>query len=355
MAIPGLDLMNDEKSAHAAGRDFNGVHGNPSVHPKSPVWIGSAEPFSGFAAFVHELSEGLQATGNYLSAARQSIQIADGHTRTSYILDKMAEQLVRAQASFGQLRDHLRDQPGQDRSPAGRTIARHECDLTNECPVDKLRQSLAREETLLREKDELIQQQEILRKESDHRFLNGLQLIVSLLSLQSRTSANAEVASQLAAAANRVAMIVSIHRGLHRSDGTDTVALKQYLGDLCHDFSSMLSAKDCPEQTIDFEGIEIELPTAKAIPLGFIASELITNAAKHGNGHITVSLKSQSEKGYSLSVANNGPVLPDAFDPDACKGLGMKIILSYVKRIGGELRFGSGDRNQGARFTVLFF
>ena len=347
--------MNDEKSAHAAGRDFDGVHENPLAHPNSPVWIGSAAPSSGFAALAHELSEGLQATGNYLSAARRSTQIEDGYTRTAYILDKMAEQLVRAQANFGQLRDQLRDhQPRQDRSPEGRTITGHECDLTSECPVDKLRQSLAREETLLREKDELIQQQEVMRKESDHRFLNGLQLIVSLLLLQSRGSANPEAASQLSDAANRVAMIVSIHRGLHCSDGTDTVALKQYLGDLCRDFSAMLSAKDCPEQTIDFEGIEIELPTAKAIPLGFIASELITNAAKHGNGHIAVSLKSQSEKGYSLSVANNGPVLPDAFDPEACKGLGMKVIRSYVKLIGGELRFGPGDRNQGARFTVLF-
>jgi two-component sensor histidine kinase len=116
----------------------------------------------------------------------------------------------------------------------------------------------------------------------------------------------------------------------------------------------MLSARDCPEQTIDFEGIEIEVPTATAIPLGFIASELITNAAKHGNGHITVSLKPQAQEGYALSVANNGPVLPDAFDPGACKGLGMKVIRSYVERIAGEFRFGPGDGNQGAHFTVLF-
>jgi two-component sensor histidine kinase len=53
----------------------------------------------------------------------------------------------------------------------------------------------------------LIRQQDVLSKESDHRLLNGLQMIVSLLSLQSRASPNAEVASQLAIAANRVATI----------------------------------------------------------------------------------------------------------------------------------------------------
>jgi two-component sensor histidine kinase len=59
-------------------------------------------------------------------------------------------------------------------------------------------------------------------------------------------------------------------------------------------------------------------------------------------------------KGYALSVCNDGPALPEGFDPDACKGLGMRIIRSFVERIGGELRIGRGDKNQGAQFTVLF-
>jgi two-component sensor histidine kinase len=53
-------------------------------------------------------------------------------------------------------------------------------------------------------------------------------------------------------------------------------------------------------------------------------------------------------------VASDGSTLPEGFDPAAGKGLGMKIIRSLVERIGGELRIGRGDNNQGARFTVLF-
>ena len=67
-----------------------------------------------------------------------------------------------------------------------------------------LRQALAREEALLAQKDELIRQQAVLSQESDHRLLNGIQMIVSLLSLQSRASTNVEVASQLAGAADRI-------------------------------------------------------------------------------------------------------------------------------------------------------
>jgi two-component system, sensor histidine kinase PdtaS len=184
--------------------------------------------------------------------------------------------------------------------------------------------------------------------------LNGLQMIGSLLSLQSRASANAEAASQLAIAADRVATVGRVHRRLHSMDGVQTVAFKQYLEELCRDFSMMLSSEDRRDRVIAVEGIEIKLPTATAVPLSFIANELITNAAKHGKGRITVSLGANAAKGYALSVSNDGPALPEGFDPAASKGLGMTIVRSLVESIGGELRIGRGDRNQGTRFTVLF-
>jgi two-component sensor histidine kinase len=178
-------------------------------------------------------------------------------------------------------------------------------------------------------------------------------MIVSLLSLQSRTTESAEVALQLASAADRIATIGRIHHRLHSFDGVETFAIKQFLDDICRDFSIMLSSEHL-KRTVVAEGIEIEVPAVTAIPLGFIANELITNAVKYGTGRITVSLEPNSETNYALSVANDGPALPDGFDPAACKGLGIKIIRSLVERIGGELRIGRGDVSQGTRFTVLF-
>ena len=240
------------------------------------------------------------------------------------------------------------------RSPERRTVASYERELRRHRRTESgLREALAREEALLCQRDELIQQQAVLSQEFDHRLLNSVQMIVSLLSLQGRASENAEVASQLAAAADRIATIGRIHRRLHSLDGVQTFALKQYIEDLCRDFSMMLSS-DRPERVIVVEGIEIELPAVTAIPLGFIANELITNATKYGTGRITVRLEANPAKGYALSVANEGPALPEGFDPAAGKGLGMRIIRSLVERIGGELRIGRGDRSQGPRFTVLF-
>ena len=236
-----------------------------------------------------------------------------------------------------------------------RTIASYERELAHHRFTEaRLRGTFAQDQALLRQKDELLRQQKLLSKESDHRLLNDLQLIVSLLSLQSRTSMNAEAASQLAAAADRIATIGRVHRRLHSFDGVQTVPFKQYIEDLCRDFSPMLPSETYSDQAIVVEGIEIKLPSFTAIPLGYIVNELIMNAAKYGKGRITVRLEPHPGKGHALSVSNDGPVLPEGFDPAACKGLGMRIIRSFVKQIGGELRMGPGDNNQGTRFTVLF-
>ena len=211
----------------------------------------------------------------------------------------------------------------------------------------QLRSAFAQSEALLRQKDEVIQRQELLKRESDHRFLNDLQMTMSLLSLQSRTATNAEAASQLAIAANRVSMIARVHRRLHSYDDVQTIDFKKFLEDFGGDFSTMLSSDDRPKQVL-VEGIEINLPAAAAIPLGFIVSELIANAAKYGTGRIAVSLRSDPAYGYALSVSNDGPSLPEGFDPSASKGLGMRIIQSFVTQIDGELRLGRGDDEQGA-------
>jgi len=222
------------------------------------------------------------------------------------------------------------------------------------CPVDALRAALARETALLHEKEQLLQEQEVLRAESDHRLLNGLQMVVSLLSLQSRSASTPDVAAQLSVAANRVATIERVHRRLHFHDGTKTVGLKKYLQELCEDTCGLTDGGGARRLDILVEGCEINLPSATATSLGFIANELITNALKHGRGRIIVGLDTDPDKGYALSVSNDGPPLPDGFDPAACKGLGMKLIQSLVRKIGGDFGFGRGADNRGARFVVLF-
>lgn len=239
--------------------------------------------------------------------------------------------------------------PAIPENDEGRSVASYERELTrNRRTEGGLREALAREEALLCQRDELIRKLSLMSQESDHRLLNGLQMIVSLLSLQGRSSKNAEVASQLTAAADRVATIGRIHARLHSFDGTQTFAIRQYLEDLVGDFSIMH-----PARSFVVEGIETTLPVVTAIPLSFIANELITNAVKYGTGRITINFERSPKKACTFSVSNDGPSLPAGFDPAASKKLGMKIIQSLVKQIGGELRI-DVDQNQRTRFAVLF-
>ena len=216
----------------------------------------------------------------------------------------------------------------------------------------QLREALAREQVLLDQKDELIRHKDLMSRESDHRLMNGLQMVSSLLSLQSREAQNAKAAEQLKVAANRVATIGSVHKRLHALDHVRSVELKEYLENLCRDMRYILPTEG-GEHKIAVEGIALEVPTAIGIPLGYIVSELVTNCAKYAQGKITVSLVKRG-KGYELSVSDDGPGFPKGFDPTKSKGLGMKIVASLVKQIGGQSLFGPNLSGRGARFTVLF-
>lgn len=236
-----------------------------------------------------------------------------------------------------------------------RSRARFECELNDgACPVEGLRAALIREAQLLTEKDQWIEQQAILCREADHRLLNNLQMVSSLLSMQSRTSQNVDASAALTLAAARVGTIGRIHRLLHSNDGVPTVAFKRFIEALCSDVSTMLTVDGEVVPVIEVEGAELQLPTAIGIPLGFVVNELVTNALKYGEGAITVRLEQDLRKGFALTVENDGPPLPQDFDPADSAGLGMRIIQSFVAKIGGELLIGLSAGGRGARFTVLF-
>ncbi|AMN39069.1 PAS sensor protein [Rhodoplanes sp. Z2-YC6860] len=217
----------------------------------------------------------------------------------------------------------------------------------------ELEAALAREETYLREKKELSERQAMLAQEFEHRLVNGMQVIASLLSLQSRSAKTPEATDQLMIAARRVASLARVHRRLHLLDHQERVEFKVYLQNLCEDLSALLS-QDGSGYAIVVEGADVEIPTTRAIPLGFIVNELVTNAAKYAEGHVTVRIEAASQADRRLSVIDDGPGLPAGFNPEHGNGLGMKIVLSLVQQIGGELRILPGDNGRGTRFTVNF-
>ena len=102
------------------------------------------------------------------------------------------------------------------------------------------------------------------------------------------------------------------------------------------------------------EGTKVEIPSSLASPLGFIATELITNSVKHANGNITVRIEKTELDTYSLSVLDDGPGLAAGGEAGKSKGFGLKIVLWLVEQIGGELQINPRHEGHRACVTVTF-
>jgi len=201
----------------------------------------------------------------------------------------------------------------------------------------ELKESLAREYVLRKEKDDLSQRHLMLAQEFEHRITNGLQLIASMLALQSRTMPTAEARIQLSIAARRVDALGAVHHRLHPSDQPATVEFKEFLIGLCDDLSGLLF-QDRTDHPIVVEGTKVEVPSSLAGALGLITNELITNSVKHANGDITVRIDKAAAGTYSLSVLDDGPGIPTRRTLARSKGLGMKLVLWLVEQIDGDLK-----------------
>jgi two-component sensor histidine kinase len=181
--------------------------------------------------------------------------------------------------------------------------------------------------------------------------MNSLQLVSALLTLQGRSLGQSEGADQLKMAARRVSAVARVHQHIYLSEGVESADCKEYLKRLCSDLSGVLRSEGDSE--IEVKSIDASIPTERIVPIGLIVNELVTNAAKHGGGRITVAFE-RASAGYALSVSDGGAGLPEDFDPASTSGLGMKVVSALVQQLGGNLVLGTAERQQGATFTVLF-
>ncbi|HVR89570.1 MAG TPA: GAF domain-containing protein [Novosphingobium sp.] len=191
-----------------------------------------------------------------------------------------------------------------------------------------------------------IAQADLMAKEIDHRMMNSLQHVSSLLAMQSRLPGAGDAADQLQLAANRVAAVAQVHRHF-LAEGADVTSCITFLRRLCADLESIL------DRTIEVSGDEGNVPTRWIQPIGLFINELVTNAAKHGEGLIEVLYEFQ-DNGHALIVADEGRNLPAGFDPAAAsKSLGMRVVNSLAQQLGGVLTTGSRPHG-GSCFKVAF-
>jgi two-component sensor histidine kinase len=194
-------------------------------------------------------------------------------------------------------------------------------------------------EAAKRKLEEVGLRKDLLLKEVDHRVKNSLQIVSGLLHLQA--SAAGAAASQFHNAAARVTAIAAIHEQLHKYDYVGTLALDQYLVDLCRGIAEASSSPD-RAWTLTVDADPLTITTAIAMPLGLVVNELVTNAIQHSRpagegGSVHIMLKDNGNN-FSIAVSDqgDGPVSAQTGKAGARhSGLGTRIVATLCRQIEG--------------------
>ncbi|GAB5528151.1 MAG: hypothetical protein Roseis2KO_60230 [Roseivirga sp.] len=208
--------------------------------------------------------------------------------------------------------------------------------------------------TLLINKNEIIAEQsvqkELLHRELHHRVKNNLQLIGSIMSLQSSSTSEASVARAMKEGKSRVDALMLIHQNLYREEDITHVHLPDYLRRLCENIRASYRAE---LDNISHKSVDIELRTDDIIPLGLIINEAVSNALKHRRKKaidIQISFN-KTAAGYELLIADNGPGGFDLADTGKNAGFGTKLIKTLSKQLRSELSAQSNE--QGTQIRLL--
>ena len=194
-------------------------------------------------------------------------------------------------------------------------------------------------------------QAEITASEVDHRAMNSLQFVASLLQLQGRASGSPEATQQLRAAANRVLAVARVHRTFSTRETAGRVAIAAHLRRLCEELSTSVGGE------IRLEGAdEFDVPKEQVLPIGLIVNELVTNARKHAGDPITITFHRLAGSDYEIRVLDEGPGLPAGFDVTATAGLGlgMKVVGALAAQLQGKLTAHPNPVGRGSCFKVIF-
>ena len=191
-----------------------------------------------------------------------------------------------------------------------------------------------------------LEAREVLMREADHRIKNSLQMVVSLLSLQRTRVADPDAKHALGAAISRVEAIANAHLALQRSPDLRSIEIDRMLADLCDRVGSLN-----PAVTLCCEArVELSMDADQAIPLGLLASEVLTNALRHAYapgvaGAVTLTTCAAGGM-LEMTIADAGAGMPAT---PVRRGLGTTLIAALARQIGATVDTRSGP---GAGTTV---
>jgi PAS domain S-box-containing protein len=219
--------------------------------------------------------------------------------------------------------------------------------------------SVARDITERQQAEEKIRaslkEKEVLLKEIHHRVKNNLQIISSLLNLQSGYSKDRGTMGMFTDSQNRIRSMALVHEQLYQSEDLAKIDFTKYMENLV---SQLFRSYGVNTALIKYQltSENIVLNLENAIPCGLIINELVSNSLKHAfpesrGGVINVDIRQNDDSKYALIVSDDGVGMPDKLDIRNTKTLGLQVVNTLVEQLEGAIELTDG---KGTTFKIVF-
>ena len=203
-----------------------------------------------------------------------------------------------------------------------------------------------------------LQEKEVLLKEIHHRVKNNLQIINSLLSLQSRHTQDSSTLQMFQECRNRVRSMALIHEKLYQSKNFSNIDFSDYIKSLANSLFRAYKT-DPGKVTLNIEVENIALSVDRAVPCGLIINELVSNTLKYAfplpfeeKGQITIALHPARDSEVELIVKDNGVGIPPDLDTRNTNSLGLQLVHVLAEgQLDGTVTL---DRSKGTMFQIQF-
>jgi PAS domain S-box-containing protein len=198
-----------------------------------------------------------------------------------------------------------------------------------------------------------LKEKEVLLREIHHRVKNNLQLISSILNLQSNYIKDKKALEAFRESQNRIRSMALIHERLYRSSYLSNINIKEYINEITANLFSSYSYES-KKIKLNINAADLNLEVDKCIAIGLILNELISNSLKHGfpeeaKGEININLYPGKDQRLTLIFSDNGRGMPKDFDFRSTETLGLQLIMSLVEQHNGLIEL---DNTKGVKFTI---
>lgn len=202
-----------------------------------------------------------------------------------------------------------------------------------------------------------LREKEVMLKEIHHRVKNNLQIISSLLSLQSNHVRDEEALAMFLDCQNRVRSMALVHEKLYQAPDLASIRFSDYVEALIMGLQTSYFSR-CQGVHFDVDIIDIHLPIDRAVPCGLLIHELVSNSLKHAfheqdQGLVQIKLRRDDHNGkLCLSVRDNGRGIPDTIDFRNADSLGLRLaVVLAEKQLKGTIEL---NNSVGADFYITF-